>query len=48
MMNQETNLRIQEFIARHQYMQYRESLSIKSLEEKIKNSYRPCTRYLYD
>ena len=36
MMNQETNLRIQEFIARHQYMQYRESLSIKSLEEKIK------------
>lgn len=35
MMNQETNLRIQEFIARHQYMQYRESLSIKSLEEKI-------------
>lgn len=36
MMNQETNLRIQEFIARHQYMQYRESLSIKSLEEKIR------------
>jgi len=36
LMNQETHLRIQEFIARHQYMQYRESLSIKSLEEKIR------------